>query len=279
MGDGEFAYPEGLAVGSDGTLYVADSGNSRIQEFDSSGVFLAKFGSIGSGDGELSGPYGVGLDAAGNIYVVERWNNRIQKFTGAGVFVTTWGSFGSGDGQFDEPQGLAVSADGHVYVADTNNHRIQKFTGDGTWLSSWGTQGSAPGEFQGPRYVALDSEGSVYVSDNGNNRIQKFVAATTGSPEGAPGAANLLLEIAPNPFARATTLRFSMGSARNIHVDIHDVRGSRVRALAHTVLGAGTHAMTWDGRDDGGRPVPVGIYFCRLTSDGHAVTRKLIVRR
>jgi hypothetical protein len=59
---------------------VADSGNNRIQKFDASGGFIAKWGSLGSGDGQFSNPQGMAIDAQGNVYVADSGNNRIQKF-------------------------------------------------------------------------------------------------------------------------------------------------------------------------------------------------------
>jgi sugar lactone lactonase YvrE len=133
-GDGQFKYPEGVAVDTSGNVYVADEGNHRIQKFTSDGTFLTKWGSNGSGNGQFSGPYGVAVDASGNVYVADIYNYRIQKFTSYGTFLTKWGSLGSGDGQFANPMGVAVDSSGNVYVADTWNHRIQKFRGYHTFF-------------------------------------------------------------------------------------------------------------------------------------------------
>ncbi|TMA57524.1 MAG: hypothetical protein E6J75_07440, partial [Deltaproteobacteria bacterium] len=80
-GDGEFSQPSGVAVDGSGNVFVADTGNNRIQEFTNTGTFLAKWGTTGSGDGEFFAPYGVGVDTSGNIFVADTNNNRIQKFT------------------------------------------------------------------------------------------------------------------------------------------------------------------------------------------------------
>ncbi len=70
-GDGEFTNPVGAAVDSSGNVYVADTGNHRIQKFDTSGGFVIKWGSQGAGDGEFSYPYGVAVDSSGNVYVAD----------------------------------------------------------------------------------------------------------------------------------------------------------------------------------------------------------------
>jgi uncharacterized protein YjiK len=79
-GNGQLFAPEGIATDSADHVYVADYGNNRIQEFSSSGTFLAKWGSRGPGNGEFGFPSGVATDSSGNIYVAEWVNDRIQKF-------------------------------------------------------------------------------------------------------------------------------------------------------------------------------------------------------
>ena len=126
-GDGQFDFPIDVAVDSAGDIYVADSGNDRVQKFDSSGNFLLKFGSLGSGDGQFDSPTGVAVDSAGDIYVSDRDNHRIQIFNSSGVFQSKFGSLGTGLGQFNSPRSIAVDSAGDIYVADTINNRIQKF--------------------------------------------------------------------------------------------------------------------------------------------------------
>jgi tripartite motif-containing protein 71 len=107
--------------------HVADWGNNRIQKFDSTGKFIATWGSSGSGNGQFRNPRSAAVDFAGNVYVVDYGNDRIQKFSSNGTFITTWGSSGSGDGSFNRPTDVAVDSAGKVYVADSGNDRIQKF--------------------------------------------------------------------------------------------------------------------------------------------------------
>jgi tripartite motif-containing protein 71 len=79
-GDGQFISPGGVAADGSGNVYVADSGNDRIQRFDASGTFLTTWGSAGSGNGQFHFPEGVATDGSGNLYVADSTNHRIQKF-------------------------------------------------------------------------------------------------------------------------------------------------------------------------------------------------------
>jgi DNA-binding beta-propeller fold protein YncE len=163
----------GIAVDSVGNVYVADTGNGRIQKFDTNGTFLKEIVASGT----LQGPFGVAVDASGNVYVTDTGNNSIQKFDANGISLDQWGAAGADNGNFDSPQGISLDSSGNIYVADYNNNRIQKFAPDGSFIAAWGSVGSSAGQFNSPLGVAVDNTGNVFVADyrnNGNSRIQKF---------------------------------------------------------------------------------------------------------
>ncbi|MBV6341164.1 FG-GAP-like repeat-containing protein [Candidatus Magnetobacterium casense] len=164
--DGQFYLPYSVAADDVGNIYVADSGNNRIQKFANNGTFLTKWGSKGTNNGQFNAPYAIASDFSGNVYVTDSSNNRIQKFSSSGAYIKQWGSKGTGNGQFDLPTGIAVDASGNVYVAEFGNARVQKFNSNGVFLAKWsvlaqGTAGS--GVF--PKGIAVDPAGNVYVSD------------------------------------------------------------------------------------------------------------------
>jgi len=173
-GMSQFMRPSGLAVDSEGDIYVAEYDNDRIQKFDASGRFLTAWGSKGDGDGQFDYPAGIAVDGLGDVYVVDYGNSRVEMFTSDGDYLTQWGSQGSGDGQFNMPHGIAVDRNDNVYVADMGNHRIQKFSATGKYLGGWGSKGRGNGLFINPIGVAASNDGTIYVTDPGTNRIQRF---------------------------------------------------------------------------------------------------------
>ena len=125
-GNGEFNRAEGMAIGGDDRLYVADSCNHRLQVFSPDGTHVRNCGQPGSGPNDLSYPYDICVDAAGLQFVCEFGNSRIHIFGTSGSSVETIGGPGSAPGKFNNPWSVALDSKGNLYVADSGNHRVQK---------------------------------------------------------------------------------------------------------------------------------------------------------
>jgi len=236
-------------VAADGTVYVADTENDRIQRFSATGQFLGKWGSQGSSDGQFDYPYGVAVAPDGTVYVADYGNNRIQRFSATGGFLGKWGSQGNGDGQFDYPYGVVVAPDGTVYVADGWNHRIQRFSATGQFLGKWGSCGSGDGQFNYPEGMAVASDGTVYVADSGNYRIQAFGTAYPTTWRGEYFTNRWLAE-APVLIRNETEVNFNWGGGSpgtGVPADDFSARWQR-----YVWFDAGTYRFTL-GVDDGGR--------------------------
>ena len=174
--DGQFTWPNSLAIDRGGDVYVSDEWLHRVSVFDSDGIFRHKLGTQGTGDGQWDRPAGLAFDADDNLLVVDSLNHRVQKFTKGGKFLDKWGGPGKGEGQFDSPWGITVDCFGNVYVADWRNDRVQKFTSDGDFLLQLGGRDNGNEELNRPSDVAVDQQGYIIVSDWGNDRVQAFDA-------------------------------------------------------------------------------------------------------
>ena len=190
-----FSLPSGLAITSDGTIYIADNGNNRIRKITQAGVVTTVAGSAtaGSADGtgaaaRFSCPTDVAVGPDDTLYVADACNNTIRKVTPAGVVTTIAGIpnvIGVNDGpcataRFNAASGIVMARDGSLYIADTNNHLIRKIDTSCTVTTLAGSTagfadatGSAA-QFSRPRGVAVGGDNNIYVADTGNNRVRRI---------------------------------------------------------------------------------------------------------
>lgn len=179
--EGTFTSPRNVDVGPDGRLYVADSGNHRIQVFDADGQFSHSWGTFGAEPSQLNEPWGLAVDDE-FVYIADTWNHRIQKFTLDGELVDSFGASGSpagneadgGLGLFFGPRDILLLDDGNLLVTDTGNHRLQLLDANGEFIRVIGGFGNALGQFNEPVGLAQGPDGSIYVADTWNGRIQRF---------------------------------------------------------------------------------------------------------
>jgi streptogramin lyase len=213
-----FDRPSGVAVDTNGNVYVADTYNFTIRKVTPAAVVTTLAGLAGSwgsvngtgGAARFNEPYGVAVDTNGNAYVADYVNCTIRKVTPAGVVTTLAGSAsqsGSANGtgsaaRFNSPSGVAVDSAGNLYVADTYNYSVRKVTPTGvvtTLAGLAGSYGSADGTGSAAQFsvlsgVAVDGDGNVYVADTSNDTIRKVtpagVVTTLAGLAGSPGYAD-----------------------------------------------------------------------------------------
>lgn len=179
---GQFNHPRNLAVSPDGTIFVTDADNHRIQHLNPDGSVINVWGSFAdilAGDappGTFNQPWDVAVSPDGQfVYVADTWNHRVQKFTADGQFVTMWGTFGQAEtpDAFWGPRDVTVDAAGNVYVTDTGNKRIVVFDANGNFLSQFGEEGFEPGTYYEPVGLAFNPVNNyLYVADTWNQRMQ-----------------------------------------------------------------------------------------------------------
>lgn len=226
----QFHWPEGIAVDTNGNLYVADNYENTIRKVSPAGTnwivttIAGTTGSTGYTDGtngaaRFNEPVGITIDGTGNLYVADYGNDTIREMTPSGtnwVVTTIAGTAGiggpadgtNGDAQFYYPSGIAADTNGILYVADYQNSTIRKITPSGTnWVvstiagtaqsygSADGTNGAA--QFFGPYSITVGGSGNLYVADTYNDAIRKlmpsgtnWVVSTIAGPAGNSGTAD-----------------------------------------------------------------------------------------
>jgi len=127
--NGEFNLPRDALVAPDGSLYIVDGGNFRVQKFDADGKFISTYGSIGRQFGQFSRPKEAASDTSGNIYVVDATFGNFQIFNPKGEMLLAIGSRSNTDGPalFSLPSSIAVDEDGRVYVVDQYFRKVEVF--------------------------------------------------------------------------------------------------------------------------------------------------------
>ena len=146
---GQVNAPRGIAVDGNGLVYVADTGNSRIQ-VNTTGMVggwqILAGATAGTAPGKFNQPRGIYANGAGEVYVADTLNNRIQKLSVGGM----WSVFmpgGTTVGAVNAPEGIVTTSTNFAFIGDTANNRVQRLTTMGTSSTIVGGPGVNLGQF------------------------------------------------------------------------------------------------------------------------------------
>lgn len=279
-------FPVGLALDSDGSLFIADTGNQRIRKIDPDGVIRTLAGSTASSafrppDKEgivatrasLYFPESVTVDRQGNLFLADTLDRLVRKVTPAGVITTVAGrkpveaTIGfSGDGgpgagaQLSFPTGLAIDRIGRLFIADSENHRVRMVDLDGTISTAAGTGLASYAGDNGPATKAglnepwgltCDANGNLFIADASDHRVRKVAPDGTITTVAGTGAAGFSGDEGPATAAQINhPLGLAVDSAGNLF--IVDSRNYRVRRVAAD----GTITTVFGGSEGGATGSP-----------------------
>lgn len=229
---GQFHRPTGVNVGPDGSVYVVDRGNHRVQAFTAGGAFVTQWGSDGTDPSSLSDPIHIAVDRNGHAFVTEFWAHSnsqtlFQVFTTTGSYIASWVPFGSGSGvgSFGSPFGVAIGPDGRVFIADGG--RLYVYANDGAYLTNWPVIG---------RGLAVDPGGTVYVMDTGCGCVRKFTESGTQITSWPSGALDLAVDALGNVYTA------DMAKSRIV---VYDSNGALLATWGTIGTAPGQFAAPW----------------------------------
>jgi sugar lactone lactonase YvrE len=155
----------GVAIDSNGYIYISDNKQFKIYKLDSSGNIIKTWGSYGTGHYGLINNKHLAVDSKNNVYVADSGNSRIIKYDSNGSYILEW--------DVDAPEGLAVDGEDNI-IASTSSGRMHVFDSEGNTLLEWGTHGRGDYEYNYPYGIAVDKSGVLYVTDVHNSRVIKY---------------------------------------------------------------------------------------------------------
>ncbi len=174
-----YSSPMGMALGTNGNIFVAEMGANQIRVIDVDGNTITNWTGFNQ-------PRDVAVSTVnGLVYVSDSGNNMIKVFDHDGNSVTNWGVAGTNDAEFSTPTTVNILPAGNVVIADGGNYRIQIFDPMGGFIRKWGEMGVFDGQFR-------DIEGHLWAMINAEVGVDGLIYVNGGNGGGGAGYYNRL---------------------------------------------------------------------------------------
>jgi outer membrane protein assembly factor BamB len=154
-----------VAFGADGTIFVLDVGNHRVQHFDSHRNFIGEWGEFGPKPGQFLDPVSIAVEVDGTVAVLDDERGVIERFTAAGKRVRTVSAFPAAIGPNQGAGRLTIGPNGDFYVSVAFPNEVAELDHDGNLVRIYGGAAAGTGQLRDqPGAVAFDREGRVFVT-------------------------------------------------------------------------------------------------------------------
>jgi len=165
--------PEALSIDLKGIIYVVDTGNNRIIQFDHHGKYIYTIGGFGWETEQFDRPLDVSVKTGLDVFIADYNNERIERYDKNLNYISSFTSDQSLSPslQFGFPASVEISKHGELFICDNENDRILKLNFSGEPLLSFGDFNWGEGQLELPTKLEVTSNDLVYVSDQGANDI------------------------------------------------------------------------------------------------------------
>ncbi|MCK4642985.1 gliding motility-associated C-terminal domain-containing protein [bacterium] len=263
IGNYEFNTPRDIAIYGE-YLYVADSSNHRIQQFQIVSGSLVFIDSLTLDT--PSNPSGIAIDNNGWLYVVSTYKNKIKIFDESGNFQSEFGFSGLKPGEVLYPRDIEVDNEGNIFIVDTDNARIEKFESGGTLLQAFGEPGLNKNQFCSPQELKIKylSNGRkiLIIADSNKNMIQAYddsdYIKDVQFPFGkyfSPNSDNVLDQL---------LIDVNVQDIGTLLMYIYSKSGVLLGESSQEIPASGWVRFSWNGKDLQNNTVPTGQYIVNI---------------
>jgi hypothetical protein len=153
-----------IAFARDGSYYVLDVGNRRVQVFDRERRFVRTWGSFGSMPGTFTDPMSVAIDADDNINVLDNGRRVVETYSPTGIVLGTTPAFPAAIGPNEGANQVSVGPNDHFYLSVTNPNVVVEVDRSGALIATYGGPASGQAFTEQPNVMTFDSGGRLYVT-------------------------------------------------------------------------------------------------------------------